>query len=282
MKDKKVLPKGWNWIKFQTIINELKNGFACGQRDDNGIIQLRMNNLTTKGNITMNQYIRVPQEVVKDGYILREGDIVFNHTNSAELVGKSSVFHGYEEPVVFSNHFSRIRIIKEIADPDFVAFYIRILWQNKYFEERCDRWIGQAAFQPSKINDIDIPLLPLDEQRRIAAIINGQLKVVDKALQAAEEQLAAADRLSKALFYDLFMNSQKDGWSVNLLCDISENLDGKRIPITKSKRKGGTIPYYGASGVVDYIKDNIFDEPLLLVSEDGANLIMRKYPISFR
>jgi type I restriction enzyme, S subunit len=58
-------------------------------------------------------------------------------------------------------------------------------------------------------------------------------------------------------------------------------LDSKRIPITKRDRKPGDIPYYGASGAVDCVDDFIFDEDLLLVSEDGANLVMRTYPIAF-
>ena len=73
----------------------------------------------------------------------------------------------------------------------------------------------------------------------------------------------------------------KDGWTTVELLDVCENLDRKRIPITKSKRESGDIPYYGASGVLDYVADFIFDEDLLLVSEDGANLLARTYPIAF-
>jgi type I restriction enzyme, S subunit len=62
-----------------------------------------------------------------------------------------------------------------------------------------------------------------------------------------------------------------DGWErtkLEKLCDI---LDHKRIPIAKSKRVSGNIPYYGATGLLDYINDFIFDEELLLVGEDGAD-----------
>jgi len=60
-----------------------------------------------------------------------------------------------------------------------------------------------------------------------------------------------------------------------------ENLDSKRKPVTKSGRTNGDYPYYGASGIVDYVEEFIFDEPLLLISEDGANLITRNTPIAF-
>lgn len=71
------------------------------------------------------------------------------------------------------------------------------------------------------------------------------------------------------------------GWEIKYLDKLCENLDSKRVPITKSSRKSGNIPYYGASGIVDYVAHYIFEEDLLLVSEDGANLLARTYPIAF-
>jgi type I restriction enzyme S subunit len=70
-------------------------------------------------------------------------------------------------------------------------------------------------------------------------------------------------------------------WKVQLLADVADNLDNRRIPITESDRVKGKIPYYGASGIVDYISDFIFDEDLLCISEDGANLVVRTTPIAF-
>jgi len=71
------------------------------------------------------------------------------------------------------------------------------------------------------------------------------------------------------------------GWEIKKLGEICENLDSRRIPITKHLRDAGKYPYYGASGIVDYVADFIFDDDLLLVSEDGANLFARTYPIAF-
>ena len=72
-----------------------------------------------------------------------------------------------------------------------------------------------------------------------------------------------------------------EAWPWKHLADTYENLDSRRVPITKSKRVSGDVPYYGASGIVDYVADYIFDEDILLVSEDGANLLARTYPIAF-
>lgn len=65
------------------------------------------------------------------------------------------------------------------------------------------------------------------------------------------------------------------------LDQISVNCDRQRKPVTKGKRIAGIYPYYGASGIVDYVADYLFDGDYLLVSEDGANLLARSSPIAF-
>jgi restriction endonuclease S subunit len=70
-------------------------------------------------------------------------------------------------------------------------------------------------------------------------------------------------------------------WPMKQLGMIARNFDGKRVPIEKGQRKPGNYPYYGASGIVDYVDDFIFDGDFLLFSEDGANLLARSTPIAF-
>ena len=62
----------------------------------------------------------------------------------------------------------------------------------------------------------------------------------------------------------------KEGWKYKSLGEVCEILDSRRKPITKNKRESGIIPYYGATGLLDYVKDFIFDEKLVLLGEDGA------------
>ena len=63
--------------------------------------------------------------------------------------------------------------------------------------------------------------------------------------------------------------------------DVAENCDNQRKPVTSGNRESGIYPYYGASGIVDYVNDYIFDGDYLLISEDGANLLARNTPIAF-
>lgn len=81
--------------------------------------------------------------------------------------------------------------------------------------------------------------------------------------------------------YRINENGKQTKWKMINLSEICENLDSKRKPVTISDRKQGKYPYYGASGVIDYVEDYLFDGEYLLVSEDGANLRARVTPIAF-
>ena len=72
-------------------------------------------------------------------------------------------------------------------------------------------------------------------------------------------------------------------WSECTLQEVVDFLDGQRKPLESADRakRQGKYPYYGASGIIDYIDDYIFDEPLLLLGEDGANIINRSSPLCF-
>jgi type I restriction enzyme S subunit len=74
------------------------------------------------------------------------------------------------------------------------------------------------------------------------------------------------------------------GWQKKPLVDLVDFLDSRRIPIKEQDRAkmAGDIPYYGASGIIDYVNQYIFDEDIILLAEDGANILNRSTPIAFR
>ena len=72
-----------------------------------------------------------------------------------------------------------------------------------------------------------------------------------------------------------------DDWEQRKLEDVVEFLDTMRKPLEGAKRIPGPYPYYGASGIVDYVDGYLFDEELVLLSEDGANITDRNYPVCF-
>ena len=167
--------------------------------------------------------------------------------------------------------------------------------------------MGNPKLMSNVMGKIKIPVPPLDVQNRIADVLDNFERICsdlniglpaeietrqkqyeyyrDKLLTFAEtgntilsraeqsraEQSRALIKLMQYVF----------GYAVVTLEDIAENCDSMRKPVTSGKREAGEYPYYGASGIVDYVRDYIFDGDYLLVSEDGANLLARSTPIAF-
>ena len=108
-------------------------------------------------------------------------------------------------------------------------------------------------------------------------------RIIDGLIEAKQAQLHLSEELVKSRFIEMFGDpiSNPMGWKTRRFDSLCENLDSRRKPVTASEREAGIYPYYGASGIVDYVADYLFDEDILLVSEDGANLLMRSTPIAF-
>lgn len=70
-------------------------------------------------------------------------------------------------------------------------------------------------------------------------------------------------------------------WRERTLGELTENFDGTRVPVKEADRRSGPYPYYGASGIVDYVNGFLFDGEYLLIAEDGENLRTRTTPIAF-
>ena len=132
----------------------------------------------------------------------------------------------------------------------------------------------------TNLRAVELPLPPLEEQKRIVAVLDQAFAALERARANAGANLADAQELFDCWLAAAFKFGAAY-WPKKTLPEVSENLDRLRVPITKIDRKSGDVPYYGASGVVDHVAEHIFDEDLLLVSEDGANLLARTYPIAF-
>ena len=169
-----------------------------------------------------------------------------------------------------------------------------------------------AHYTIAQIENTPVPLPPLDVQNRIVNVLDNFEKICsdlniglpaeiearqkqyeyyrDKLLTFAEngntilsraEQSRAEQSRAEQSRALIKLLQYVFGYAVVTLEDIAENCDSMRKPVTSGKREAGEYPYYGASGIVDYVKDYIFDGDYLLVSEDGANLLARSTPIAF-
>ena len=142
---------------------------------------------------------------------------------------------------------------------------------------------GIPALNAGKLKTLQIPIPCPENPPRSLEIQATIVRILDAFTALTTELTTELTARKKQYNYyrDRLLSFEQSEVEWKKLGDISKNLDSKRKPITSSLRESGHVPYYGASGVVDYVKDYIFNDDLLLVSEDGANLLARNTPIAF-
>lgn len=206
---------------LEELILDVQSGFASGDRSRNGVIQLRMNNVTTDGNLDWTSALRVPTtQKHLDKYQLCPGDVLFNSTNSPNLVGKNAVFTGYAEPVVFSNHFARIRVDETKLDPEYLSRWLIVQWQRRVFEGLCTQWVNQASVRKEDLLALEVPVPPLAEQKRIASI----LEKADRLRRLRRYAQQMSETYLQSVFVQMFGDPVTNPmvWKVERLKDISE------------------------------------------------------------
>lgn len=139
---------------------------------------------------------------------------------------------------------------------------------------------GQPLITAGQLKSLSIPIPPLTIQKEIVRILDIFTDLASKLTAELKVELTA--RKQQYNYYrEQLLRFKKDDVEWKALESLAENLDSMRKPVTSGLREIGDIPYYGASGIVDYVKDYLFDGDFLLVSEDGANLVARNTPIAF-
>lgn len=141
---------------------------------------------------------------------------------------------------------------------------------------------GSGIKHPSMSDVLDmlIPIPSIKTQQEIVRILDG-LSEQNKALTTALAHEIDQRKKQYAYYREELFRFEGKEVELKALGDVAENLDAMRKPVKSGSRDVGNIPYYGASGIVDYVRDYIFDGDFLLVSEDGANLLARTTPIAF-
>lgn len=199
------LPQGWEWKSLGEISNLIQNGFAASKNNEipSGYVHLRTHNISTDGNLNFDTLIKIKREFIKEKQsFIEKNDILFNNTNSTELVGKTAlVTQNYN--YAFSNHLTKIKL-KNQYNSKLVVFYFVLLLKNKYFEKICHQWIGQSGINIDKLKKIQIPLPPFKEQEQIASHLDELSSHVKNLKQNYQAQIKDLQELKKSLLDKAF------------------------------------------------------------------------------
>ncbi|MGQ7794675.1 restriction endonuclease subunit S, partial [Faunimonas sp. B44] len=278
------LPLHWESVPLRRLCS-FHNGLWTGKKEPFETAHvIRNTNFTADGRIDLTDVAVLdvePKQLAKRR--LKKNDIIIEKSGGGpkQPVGRVVLFEMDSGTYSFSNFTSAIRVEDaRRLDPLYLHRVLYYWYLSGRTEPLQRRSTGIRNLDFNAYKELEVPLPPLEEQKRIVAVLDQAFAALDRARAHAEANLADARALFGSWLNAAFEFGTTE-WPKKTLPDISENLDRQRVPITKAHREPGDVPYYGASGAVDYVAEHIFDEDLLLVSEDGANLLARTYPIAF-
>lgn len=246
----------------------------------NGVGFLRAQNIINN-NVLINDDILYIDNETHNNELKRsqiyDGDVLLT---IAGTIGRTAIVKNIDKALNCNQAVAIIRLGNSKINKEYLCHFIASpIAQEQFFKGMVTATIPNLSL--AQVRKLQIPLPPLETQQKIAAILDAAdtLRQKDKAL------VAKYDELTQALFLDMFGDpvSNPKGWEIYNFGKVVLNKDSKRVPIKSADRDliNGIYPYYGASGIIDYVDDFVFEEENLLIGEDGANLITRNSPIAF-
>jgi type I restriction enzyme S subunit len=208
------LPEGWDTARLGELV-EMKTGFACAKKNlvTEGLPHLRPFNVSTEGELDLTKVYHIPKDFKEnaDDYTLEPGHILFNNTNSVELVGKTAIVR-QSMRCAYSNHITRLTVLdKRRLEPNWLALSLKQLWATGFFAANCNKWIGQAGVNTEMLAAVEVPLpypndptRSLAEQRRIVARIEELFARIADARHARAKAHHESDVLFKTVVRTTF------------------------------------------------------------------------------
>jgi type I restriction enzyme S subunit len=272
----------WPLVSLDDISVHIRNGASIKQSSD--MAGLPITRIETIANREVNLdkcgYADVGENDFL-GHRLGSGDILISHINSVKHLGKCAIYEGARKDIVHGMNLLCLRPRQEIIFPRFLFHYLSSSVFLQMIPAITKKSVNQASFTVTAFKFLEISLPPLTEQKRIAAILDK----ADAIRRKRQQAIQLADDFLHAVFLDMFgdPNALDSQWPKAKIGVIGGNENNKRIPLKQADRdsRDGPYPYYGATGIIDYLDDYLFDGHYLLISEDGKNLINRTKPLAF-
>ena len=197
------IPTGWRWVSVDQVIALAQYG-SSSKTDENpdGVAVLRMGNIQ-HGELDFSnlKYLPVQHEEFPSLF-LAEGDVLFNRTNSPELVGKSAVFRGASKPVSFASYLIRLQCSGIL--PDLLVRYLNSPIGRSWVESVASQQVGQANVNGTKLRSLGIPLPSPEEQVEMKRQIDLAFARADRLEAEAARARKLLDRLESAILAKAF------------------------------------------------------------------------------
>ncbi len=196
------LPESWMWEKLGWMTCGVEYGTAAKSATTGRVPVLRMGNIQNAkfdwGDLV---YTSDDNEIAQ--YLLHDGDVLFNRTNSPELVGKTAIYKG-ERPAVFAGYLIRVNHIGTVVDSQYLNLFLNSHVARQYGNNVKTDGVNQSNINGAKLSNYPFPYCSIKEQREIARILERILSFVDETEGSIDQELLKADALRQSILKKAF------------------------------------------------------------------------------
>ena len=192
-------PFRWSIGKIQDVVSDVRYGSSRPAVEGGKYPYLRMNNITYSGELDLRdtKRIDIPDSEL-DKCTVRRGDVLFNRTNSKELVGKTCVYNR-DELMVLAGFIIRVRVNERIR-PEVLSAFLNMDFSKRMLIGMCKTAIGQANINAKELQNIDLYIPPIELQDQFVTLKNK----IDQQKQTVQQSLEKLELLKKALMQEYF------------------------------------------------------------------------------
>ena len=248
------LPCSWTRTELGFIAEKINPGFPSGKhnKENRGIPHIRPMNISPKGEIDLSnvKYIET-----SDYEPLLKGDVLFNNTNSPEMLGKTTYLK-QDTNWAYSNHMTRIRLFQQFLEPAWVAHYLHHLFLNGFFKMNCVHHVNQASINSGFLSQkISIPLAPFPEQHRIVDKVEELFSYLDAGVEGLHKVKVHLKRYRQSVLKAAVEGRLTEEWrKTHQEVEPAESLLKQ---IVENRNKGNRKP----NGILDHDLSDLPDLP---------------------
>ncbi len=281
----KIRFKGYNEDWEQRKLGEIAT-YRNGKAHEANQLDVGTYELVNLNSISIDGGLKPSGKFIEDGSdTLQRNDLVMvlSDVGHGDLLGRVAIIPENNRYVLNQ----RVALLR-INDDTNTYFLFSIINRYQDYFKKLGAGSSQLNISRGIVENFEVAYPNVAEQRMIADYFQS----LDHLITLHQHKCDEMKKLKKYMLQKMFPQNGKkvpeirfDGftndWEQRKLGDVVEFLDTMRKPLEGAKRISGPYPYYGASGIVDYVDGYLFDEELVLLSEDGANITDRNYPVCF-
>ncbi|CAJ0776344.1 restriction endonuclease subunit S [Ralstonia chuxiongensis] len=297
------LPAHWKIVPLKHVLVDMESGTSVNAIDvpaSSGEFGVLKTSCVYGGEfIAAENKAVVPEEFDRVSCPLRRGTLIVSRMNTPELVGAAGLVRRAEAGLFLPDRLWQVSF--HDAEPAFAHYWTQTAAYRVQVEMACSGTSSSMQnLSQGQFRSFAFPRPSVAEQVAIAAYLDRETAKIDTLIAKQEKLIELLQEKRQAVISHAVMKGLDpmvpmkpsgvawlgdvpEHWEVGPIKRFFSFLDGKRVPLSAEERgvRAGDYPYYGASGIIDSVDDYIFDEDLVLVSEDGANLLARSTPIAF-